>query len=178
MSYPKGFMLITITISLIILCIIDLNNYSKSNRICHKKNNQQHLLNVNNIDLIGLQKTFNKTRIVYLENIFNNELKPPYTTDLLILAAKLMGMRLLKVYRPSCRISAKTLPSLALSNIQSSNKQSESEHQLRIDLIVDSRAGKITYMPANENRIITVRCDEYAKRYTENLLLIVERDCE
>ncbi len=111
-------------------------------------------------------------------NIFNNEFKPPYTTDLLILAAKLMGMRLLKVYRPSCRISAKTLPSLALSNIQSSNKQSESEHQLRIDLIVDSRAGKITYMPANENRIITVRCDDYAKRYTENLLLIVERSCE
>ena len=73
MSIPKGFMLITITILLIILCIIDLNNYSKSNRICHKKNNQQHLLNVNNIDLIGLQKTFNKTRIVYLENIFNNE---------------------------------------------------------------------------------------------------------
>ena len=117
-------------------------------------------------------------KITTQENIFNNELKPPYTTDLLILAAKLMGMRLLKVYRPSCRISAKTLPSLALSNIQSSNKQSESGHQLRIDLIVDSRAGKITYIPANENRIITVRCDDYAKRYTENLLLIVERDCE
>jgi hypothetical protein len=117
-------------------------------------------------------------KITTQENIFNNEFKPPYTTDLLILAAKLMGMRLLKVYRPSCRISAKTLPSLALSNIQSSNKQSESEHQLRIDLIVDSRAGKITYMPANENRIITVRCDDYAKRYTENLLLIVERGCE
>ena len=117
-------------------------------------------------------------KITTQENIFNNEFKPPYTTDLLILAAKLMGMRLLKVYRPSCRISGKTLPSLALSNIQSSNKQSESEHQLRIDLIVDSRAGKITYMPANENRIITVRCDDYAKRYTENLLLIVERDCE
>jgi hypothetical protein len=29
-------------------------------------------------------------------------------------------------------------------------------------------------MPANENRLITVRCDDYAKRYTENLLLIVE----
>jgi hypothetical protein len=102
-----------------------------------------------------------------------SELIAPYTTDLLIHAAKLVGLRVLKVHRPSCRISAKTLPSLALSSIQFINKECESDCQLRIDLIVGCGGGKITYMPANENRLITVRCDDYAKRYTENLLLII-----
>jgi hypothetical protein len=102
-----------------------------------------------------------------------NELIAPYTTDLLIHAAKLVGLRVLKVHIPSCRISAKTLPSLALSSIQFINKECKSDCQLRIDLIIGCGGGKITYMPANENRMITVRCDDYAKRYTENLLLIV-----
>jgi hypothetical protein len=48
--------------------------------------------------------------------------------------------------------------------------------ELRLDLIVGSSAGKITYIPALENKMITVRCDEYAKRYSENLLLIVDWD--
>jgi hypothetical protein len=49
-------------------------------------------------------------------------------------------------------------------------------YELRLDLIVGSSAGKITYIPALENQMITVRCDEYAKRYSENLLLIVDWD--
>ena len=102
------------------------------------------------------------------------ELTTPYTIDLLIRTAKLFGLRVLKVHRPSCRISGKTLPSLALSCINDSTNESVEGYELRLDLIVGSSAGKITYMPALGNQLITARCDEYAKRYSENLLLIVE----
>jgi hypothetical protein len=101
------------------------------------------------------------------------ELTTPYTIDLLIRTAKLFGLRVLKVHRPSCRISGKTLPCLALSCINDSMKE---VYELRLDLIVGSSAGKITYIPPLENQMITIRCDEYAKRYSENLLLIVDWD--
>ena len=101
------------------------------------------------------------------------DLSTPYTIDLLIRTAKLFGLRILKVHKPSCRISGKTLPCLALSCINDSMSEG---HELRLDLIVGSSAGKITYMPALGNQLITVRCDEYAKRYSENLLLIVDWD--
>ena len=101
------------------------------------------------------------------------ELTTPYTIDLLIRTAKLFGLRILKVHKPSCRISGKTLPCLALSCINDSMSE---EYELRLDLIVGSSAGKITYMPALGNQLITARCDEYAKRYSENLLLIVDWD--
>ena len=107
------------------------------------------------------------------EFLSDSELIAPYTTDLLIHAAKLVGLCILKVHRTSCRISSKTFPSLELSSIKFINKECKSDYQLRIDLIVGCGGGKITYMPANENRMITVRCDDYAKRYTENLLLII-----
>jgi hypothetical protein len=101
------------------------------------------------------------------------DLSTPYTIDLLIRTAKLFGLRILKVHKPSCRISGKTLPCLALSCINDSMSEG---YELRLDLIVGSSAGNITYIPALENQMITVRCDEYAKRYSENLLLIVDWD--
>ena len=104
------------------------------------------------------------------------DLSTPYTIDLLIRTAKLFGLRILKVHRPSCRISGKTLPSLALSCINHSTSEGIEGYELRLDLIVGSSAGKITYMPALGNQLITARCDEYAKRYSENLLLIVDWD--
>ena len=104
------------------------------------------------------------------------ELTTPYTIDLLIRTAKLFRLRILKVHRPSCRISGKTLPSLALSCINDSTSGGIEGYELRLDLIVGSSAGKITYMPALGNQLITARCDEYAKRYSENLLLIVDWD--
>jgi hypothetical protein len=104
------------------------------------------------------------------------DLSTPYTIDLLIRTAKLFGLRILKVHKPSCRISGKTLPSLALSCINDSMSEGIEGYELRLDLIVGSSAGKITYMPALGNQLITARCDEYAKRYSENLLLIVDWD--
>ena len=82
------------------------------------------------------------------------ELTTPYTIDLLIRTAKLFGLRILKVHRPSCRISGKTLPSLALSCINDSTSEGIEGYELRLDLIVGSSAGKITYMPALGNQLI------------------------
>jgi hypothetical protein len=65
---------------------------------------------------------------------------------------------------------------LALSCINDSTSEGIEGYELRLDLIVGSSAGKITYMPALGNQLITARCDEYAKRYSENLLLIVDWD--
>ena len=66
------------------------------------------------------------------------DLSTPYTIDLLIRTAKLFGLRILKVHKPSCRISGKTLPCLALSCINDSMSEG---HELRLDLIVGSSAG-------------------------------------
>lgn len=114
-------------------------------------------------------------KIPYDYALLYKEFLPPYTTESLMQASKLFGLRMLRVNRPSCRISSKTLPSLALTRIQQCEKQTDQEtNKYSLDLIIHSKLGKITYIPAKDNRQITLRCDEYAKRYTENLLLIAD----
>ncbi len=113
-------------------------------------------------------------KIPYDYALLHKEFLPPYTIESLMHAAKLFGMRMIKVRRPSCRISSKTLPSLALTLRQQEENQLDHENNnLGIDLIIQAKLGKITYVADKDRRPITVRCDEYAKRYTENLLLIV-----
>lgn len=106
------------------------------------------------------------------------EFFPPYTISSLICAARLFGLRILKVHRPSCRISAKTLPSLAIALISHPEIKSEQEvGVLGIDLIIQSGAGKIAYISRRGSQIQTVRCDDYARRYTGCLMLIAD-GCE
>ncbi len=114
-------------------------------------------------------------KIPYDYALLHKEFLPPYTIESLMHAAKLFGMRMIKVRRPSCRISSKTLPSLALTLRQQEENQLDHENNnLGIDLIIQAKLGKITYVADKDRRPITVRCDEYAKRYTEILLLIAD----
>lgn len=101
------------------------------------------------------------------------QFSPPYTTDTLIIAAKELDLRILRISRPSCKISGKTLPSLALcqENKYKINAKAN-DSKFTLDLITHMSGGQITYFSSSSTEQKISRCDDYAMRYTGSLFLI------
>ena len=114
-------------------------------------------------------------RIPFDAEVLMHQFPPPYTTDTLIIAAKALGLRILRISRPSCKISGKTLPSLALieENKHKLNANN-SESEFTLDLITYVSAGQISYLSSCTNEKKNIRCDEYSQRYSGSLFLIAQ----
>jgi hypothetical protein len=101
------------------------------------------------------------------------QFRPPYTTHTLIVAAKFLNLRILRIARPSCKISGKTLPSLALIEENKARfSAGGSENEFTLDLITHVSGGQITYFSSCTNIQKNIRCDEYARRYSGSLFLV------
>lgn len=112
-------------------------------------------------------------RIAFDAEALIRQFSSPYTTDTLFIAAKELDLRILRISRPSCKISGKTLPSLALCQENKYRMNAKTnESKFTLDLITHMSAGQITYYSSCTTEQKNSRCDEYAKRYTGSLFLI------
>jgi subfamily B ATP-binding cassette protein HlyB/CyaB len=113
-------------------------------------------------------------RMPFDAEILIRQFSPPYNTHTLIVAAKSLNLRILRITRPSCKISGKTLPSLALIEENKTRFSSgSSEGGFTLDLITHVSGGQITYFSAGTNEQKNSRCDEYARRYSGSLFLVI-----
>lgn len=114
-------------------------------------------------------------RIPFDAEMLIRQFSPPYNTHTLIVAAKSLNLRILRITRPSCKISGKTLPSLALiEENKPRNSSNRSDCEFTLDLITHVSGGHITYVSSCSKVQKTIRCDEYARHYSGSLFLVTQ----
>jgi subfamily B ATP-binding cassette protein HlyB/CyaB len=143
----------------------------------HKRTSAEHE-NLKKNDLIwALGSVCTLKRMPFDAEALVQQFRPPYTTHTLIVAAKSLNLRILRITRPSCKISGKTLPSLALVKENKTRfSAGGSEDEFTLDLITHVSNGHITYISSCSNLQKNIRCDDYARRYSGNLFLVAQEN--